>query len=222
VRSRRLLPIAAWCFVRLGKCRISDYCDDIIFATYFTSKIAENAIVGTYQWANATAIAGLMIAVMSPIVGAIADNGGYHKRWLLFFTGICIISSALLWFAYPESEAVYFTLACVIVGTIGLETGIVFYNSFLPTLVSRNYIGRVSGWGWGCGYLGGIVALSIALFCFLKTDFAWLAIESRQIRICGPLVAIWFLLFSLPFFFPRPEYQYTKATFEISGCQRVS
>lgn len=173
-----------------------------IFSTYFTTHIAANQIVGTYQWANATSLAGLIIALTSPLFGAIADYGGHHKMWLLSFTLISIVSTALLWFAYPTAHFVYFTLTCVVVGTIGYEVAQVFYNAYLVDLAPKNYLGRISGWGWGAGYIGGIIALSIALFVFVKPKFPWLDTETAaQIRICGPFVACWYGLFALPFLF---------------------
>lgn len=205
-QANRIRNIIAWCMYDWASSSYSVIVVTFIFATYFTKSIAANPIDGTYQWANATSIAGIIIAVTSPIVGAVADHGGHHKRWLLFFSIICIISSALLWFAYPASSAIYTTLACVIAGTVGFEVALVFYNAYLPYLVSKSYLGRVSGWGWGTGYFGGIVALTMALFVFVKAQHSWINTETaEQVRICGPFVALWYLLFSLPLFFWVPD-----------------
>lgn len=193
--------IVSWCLYDWAAASFSIIVTTFIFATYFTTSLAANKIIGTYQWANATSLAGVIIALTSPLFGAIADHGGHHKRWLLFFTALCIISSALLWFAYPSLNAVYFTLTCVVLGTIGLEVALVFYNAFLPHIAPKAYLGRISGWGWGAGYLGGIIALTIALVVFVRTKIPLDTQTAEQIRICGPFVAIWYLLFSLPFFF---------------------
>lgn len=151
---------------------------------------------------------------MSPLVGAIADYGGRHKRWLFVFTFVAVISSALLWFAYPHANYVYYTLTCVVIGTIAYEVAQVFYNAFLPTLAPKEYLGRISGIGWGCGYLGGILALSIALIFFVKTKFLWLDKTTfEQIRICGPFVALWYGLFALPFFLYVPRLVTTTLPF---------
>lgn len=198
--------IIAWCLYDWACASFSIIVTTFIFATYFTTKVAVNEIQGTYQWANATALAGIIIAFASPLFGAIADYGGYHKLWLFVFTCIAIISSALLWFAYPSPSSVYWTLTCFVLGTIGLEIAIVFYNAFLPTLVSTDYMGRVSGWGWGSGYFGGIVALSLALIFFVKKNSLGLDTQTaQQIRICGPYVALWYGLFSLPLFLFVPS-----------------
>ena len=76
----------------------------------------------------------------------------------------------------------------------------------MSTLGTKEYLGRISGWGWGSGYLGGILALSIALFVFVKADIPWLdPATAAQIRICGPFVALWYAVFSLPLFFLVPN-----------------
>lgn len=202
----RWKSIAAWCLYDWAAASFPIIVTTFIFATYFTTEVAENKIIGTFQWANAASLAGVIIALTSPLFGAIADHGGNHKRWLFVFTMVCLISTALLWFALPQKSSVYFTLTCVVFGTIGLEVGLVFYNAFLPFIVSNKYLGRVSGWGWGSGYLGGIVALSIVLFVFFNSNLSWLNPHTaEQIRICGPFVAVWFALFSLPMFFAVPN-----------------
>jgi MFS transporter, UMF1 family len=198
--------IAAWCLYDWSAAAFSIIVTTFIFATYFTTKVAANQIIGTYQWANATSLAGIIIALTSPLFGAIADHGGHHKRWLFFFTVVCIISTALLWFSYPAPSSVYYTLTCVVIGTVGFEVAFVFYNAFLPHLAPKDYLGRISGWGWGSGYLGGILALSIALFVFVEPKFSWLNSQTaEQVRICGPFVALWIAVFSLPLFLLAPD-----------------
>ena len=206
LKKKRGIALVAWCIYDWASASFPIIVTTFIFATYFTTRVAENSILGTYQWANATALAGLIIAISSPIFGAIADYSGHHKRWLCFFTILCIISTGLLWYAYPSVEYVTFTLACVVVGTIGLEISLVFYNAYLPSLVKPSHIGRLSGIGWGCGYIGGILALTLTLILFVKSTPTWLNTQtSEQIRICGPLAALWYALFSLPLFFFIPE-----------------
>jgi UMF1 family MFS transporter len=223
--STSTASVIAWCLYDWAAASYSIIVITFIFATYFTTKIAVNPIVGTYQWANAASLAGVMIAISSPLFGAIADYSGQHKRWLGVFTSLCIVSTALLWFSYPTPDSVYFTLACVVIGTVGFEVALVFYNAFLPHLTTKQYLGRVSGWGWGSGYFGGIVALSIALFVFVKPKFAWLNIETaEQIRICGPFVALWFAVFALPLFFFTHDVPSTKRPLPEAiglGCREL-
>lgn len=179
-----------------------------IFSTYFTEKVAINKIVGTHQWGDAIALAGLIIAITSPVFGAIADHEGRRKPWLFIFTLLCIVGSALLWTVHPHPNAAQWALTWVVVGTIGLEVGMVFYNAMLSDLAPESHTGRWSGWAWGIGYFGGLTALVIALFVFIKGDVSWLHLDtnsSEQIRIVGPFVALWFALFSWPLFVFTPD-----------------
>lgn len=205
--SKKSLPVlAAWCLYDWGCAAFPVIVTTFIFSTYFTTKVAANEISGTYLWANAMALAGVVIAFASPVFGAIADHSGREKRWLGFFTLMCLVSTALLWFAYPSVNYIFYTLGCVVVGTIGLEIALVFYNAFLPQISPQGYIGRVSGWAWGLGYMGGIVTLSIALFVFVKTPPLWLHVASAEpVRACALLVALWYGVFSLPLFLIVPD-----------------
>lgn len=206
MKKTNIPAIIAWCVYDWACASFSIIVITFIFSTYFTTHVAVNQIEGTYQWANATSISALIIAISSPVFGAIADRGGYHKRWLCVFTMLAVLSSSALWFAYPQHNAIYFTLACVVLGTVSYEIAQVFYNAFLPSLAPKNYLGRISGWGWGMGYLGGILALSIALFVFIKSNPSWLDPKTAaQVRICGPFVGLWYGLFALPLFFFVPN-----------------
>jgi UMF1 family MFS transporter len=216
--------IGAWCLYDWACASFSVLVTTFIFATYFTTKVAENAIVGTYQWANATALAGVIIALSSPLFGAIADHGGYHKRWLTFFSLVSMVSAGMLWFAYPQVGSVTITLTCVVFGTIGLEVALVFYNAFLAFIAQPVYLGRISGWGWGAGYLGGIVALTLALFFFIRGGIPLDTTSAAQIRICGPFVALWYLIFALPFLYLAPTIStQTKPLPEAvrAGCREL-
>lgn len=196
-----------------------------VFATYFTNRIAVNEIVGTYQWASATALAGIIIAILSPIFGAIADYSGKHKLWLFVLTSLCVVTTALLWFALPRAEYSFYALCLVVIGTITLELAMVFYNAFLPHIAPQSYLGRISGFAWGLGYFGGIVALSILLFVFINLKPSWLNVETdAQIRICGPLTAIWFAIFSLPLFICVPDTPSNQLSFKKAirrGCYEL-
>lgn len=179
-----------------------------VFAEYFTGQIAANSVVGTHQWGNAMALAGLVVAIASPLLGVFVDKCGQRKMWLGACTLVIIMSSALLWYAYPFTNYVEYTLTCVVFGTIALNISMVFYNALLPELVPPQYVGRLSGWGWGLGYFGGLVILIIALYGFIGTNLSWLNHDTyAQVRICGPLVAFWVLLFALPLVVLVPDKQ---------------
>ena len=145
--------------------------------------------------------------MVSPCVGAFADLGGHHKGWLGFFTYLGAIVTACLWFAYPGEQSVHLVLICVFIGNFSMEVSTVFYNAYLPQLAPPHYLGRISGWAWGCGYVGGILCLILSLVIFVEGDLGgWLAKDTfANVRAVALLVAAWILIFSLPFFLTVPQ-----------------
>ena len=162
-----------------------------IYSAFFTKVIAENEQVGTTMWANAIAISAIVVAVLSPILGAIADSGGYRKFFLILFTWICAIFSILLYF--PQSGDVFFALTLFVIANVSFEMGSVFCNSYLSDLSDKENSGSISGFAWGLGFTGGLIALFLSLFLFSELD----SVGIRKINI---LVGVWFLIFSIPTF----------------------
>lgn len=195
--------VIAWAFYDFANSSYFVVIFTFVFATYFTSHIAPNPILGTELWGYTISLSALLIALVSPVVGAIADFSGHHKSWLFFFTYLGVISTACLWFAYPDSHSIPLVLTCILISNFALEVGTVFYNSFLANLAPENYLGRISGWAWGCGYLGGLLCLILSLFVFVKGEFGglWFGTENfANIRAVTVFVALWISLFSLPLF----------------------
>jgi len=179
-----------------------------IFAAYFTRSVAADTIVGTAQWGYAIAFAGMIVAVLSPVLGAIADNEGRRKPWLGVLTLIVIISTYLLWFTKPSTAYVGWALTWVVIATIAFELAAVFYNAMLPDIAPRGYMGRVSGWAWGLGYAGGLMSLVVALFGFVEGGLTFFHLDTgaaEHIRITSPLVAVWFGVFAIPLFMYVPD-----------------
>ena len=172
-----------------------------IYGTFFTKVIAENEIVGTMLWSRGITITAIIVALLSPIMGAIADRGGYRKLYLIFWTWVSIIGALILWF--PVEGQVVFALTAFIIGNVGFEMGGVFCNAFLPEITTKKNIGRVSGYGWSVGYVGGLVALAIALLLFVNPDIPIFNLDKtahEHIRATNIMVAIWFAIFSIPTF----------------------
>ncbi len=190
-----------------------------IFAAYFTKAIAANVEIGTAQWGNMISLAGIVIAIGAPIFGAIADQAGRRKPWIAAFTVICIIACALLWYAKPGIDSVWFALSMGFLATIGAEFAFMFYSAMLPDLVPPEKLGRWSGWGWGLGYAGGLACLLVALFAFIQTDGLWLGLDkasSEPVRATFLLTAVWYALFSLPLFFLTKDTPSTKKSITSS------
>jgi MFS transporter, UMF1 family len=183
-----------------------------VFATYFSQAIAPDPVSGQAMWGWAMTGSGIAIALIAPVLGAIADAGGRRKPWLFGFTWTAIAGCFILWFARPDTDYILFALIAVALTNLAFETAQVFYNAMLPEVAGRERIGRISGWSWSLGYFGGIVCLTVVLFAFVQTEEPLLGLDPDQgehLRISGPLVGLWFLVFSLPLLFFTPDREAT-------------
>lgn len=187
-----------------------------IFSSYFVSRLAADPVAGQAAWGFAMFIAGLAIALLAPVLGAIADATGARKRWITFFAAIKISALLLLWFAVPGS-ALWLPMLCIIIAMIAAEFSIVFNDSMMPRLIAKEDIGRVSNIAWGLGYLGGLVVL-FSVLLLLAGDpvsgktllgitplFGLDATQGEDARITGPYAALWYLVFILPMFLFTPD-----------------
>jgi UMF1 family MFS transporter len=197
--------IFSWCLYDWANSAFSTVIITFVFSVFFTRGMIGDETLGAAQWGYAIGLSGICIAILGPVLGAIADHSGARKTWVFWLSMLCIAASALLWFAQPVAghANIVFTLTCVIVANIGYELSQVFYNAMLPHIAPRHLIGRVSGWGWGVGYLGGIGALALALFGLVGVGdmepwFGITGADSANVRASGPLTALWFLAFMLP------------------------
>lgn len=157
-----------------------------LYAIYFKETVNQNAAQGDLYWGLGTSISMLITAFISPILGAVADYSSTKKRFLAFFTFVCIVSTLLLYFVGPGD--VMLGLILLITGNIGFEAGLIFYDSFLPEITRPKNFGRVSGYGFAMGYLGSLSSLLILL------PF----IQMELIRESFPVAALFFLVFALP------------------------
>src|ERR1700686_4277133 len=141
-----------------------------VFAPYFATHVAPDPASGQALWGFAPAAAGLMIALMSPVLGAIADASGRRKPWIAAFGAMLVIGAALMWFGRPgEPSVIAPLLLAYAIATIGVEFATVFNNAMMPSLVPPDKIGGLSGTGWATGYVGGILSLILVLG-FLAAD----------------------------------------------------
>jgi UMF1 family MFS transporter len=190
-----------------------------VFAPYFASFVAPDPASGQALWGFATAAAGLAIALLSPILGAIADASGRRKPWIAGFGCLLVIGSSLMWFGKPGDPSVIpALLLSYAIASVGVEFATVFNNAMMPTLVPPEKIGRLSGTGWATGYVGGIFSLVLVLG-FLAANpqtgrtlfglmplFGLDPVTHAGDRISGPLTGIWFIIFVLPMFLLTPDY----------------
>jgi UMF1 family MFS transporter len=179
-----------------------------VFAAYFSQAVASNPIDGTAQWGLAVGLSGVVIAVLSPIMGAIADVGGPRKPWLAGFTGLCAVATGLLWLVEPDPSFVLLALVLIFVANSALGLCDAFYNAMLPDLASSRTLGRWSGRGWAIGYIAGIVALLLLYFGVINRDPAPFGLDAESaepVRLVGPVIALWLVVFSLPLFLVTPD-----------------
>ena len=179
-----------------------------IFPAYFQQAVIKDDVVGQTLWGYTIAGSGLAVAILAPMLGAIADARGGRKPWIFAFTLLCIIGTGLLWFAEPSLAWIGFSLVCVAIANIGFEFGVVFNNAMLPDIVPEERLGRLSGWAWGLGYGGGLAALLVALVFFIWPETVPFGLDkdaAEHVRILGPLVAVWLAVFSIPLFLFTPD-----------------
>jgi UMF1 family MFS transporter len=175
-----------------------------VFAAYFTRGVAETPEAGTAQWGLMLSLSGIALAVLAPVLGAIADQGGGRKPWLAGFTAIAVVCAAGLWWIEPDPRFLLPALLLVALGNTAFEFGQVFVNAMLPQIAPASHLGRLSGWAGGLGYAGGLVCLALCLALFVMPELPLFGLDrdrAEDVRATGPFVALWFALFALPLFF---------------------
>lgn len=192
LKEKNSREIISWSFYDFANQPYTTLIITFIYSAFFVNYIAPNETNGTFLWANAISITAICVGILSPILGAFADSGGYRKFFLIFFTILCSIFTALLYI--PDSGDVFLALVLVILSNIAYELGTVFSNSYLIDLSNNKNVGRISGTAWGLGFVGGLIALFCAL-TFFDVNIP------NDIKLINIFVAIWFLFFSLPAFF---------------------
>jgi UMF1 family MFS transporter len=193
--------IWSWAFYDFANSPYTTLVVTFIYAVYFTEVIASDTITGTALWSRGMTATYLVVALLSPILGAVADRGGYRKLFLLVATVGCILGTSMLYGILPGQ--IGRALTWFILSNVCFEMGMVFYNAFLPDIAPRERIGWVSGFGWALGYAGGLAALVIALVALVMPETPWFGFSKEageNIRATNLLVAAWFAVFCLPIF----------------------
>ncbi len=193
--------ILGWCFYDFANSSFTTIVVTFIYSAFFADYIVGNSSLGQIYWGNAVTICAIIIAILSPIMGAIADQGGLRKTFLFFWTIVCIIFSVLLYF--PQKGDIYFALVVFIIANIAFEMGCVFCNAYVPSLTTKENMGKISGYGYAFGYLGGLLALVVGLVTIALPEQPMFGITTQNgqnFRSMNLLVGIWFFIFSIPTF----------------------
>ncbi|MAF20959.1 MAG: hypothetical protein CMI55_04840 [Parcubacteria group bacterium] len=175
-----------------------------IFSTYFAKQIAPNPVLGQSYWGWTIGITGLVVALIGPLLGTIADKKNYTEFFIKIFTIICISLTCLLWFSKPSEKYLIYTLFIVGLANIFYELSLIFYNSTLKKISESDNLGKSSGFSFALGYIGGIIVLIICITIFIDNDslpFGLSKENSENVRATSILVAFWYLIFSMPFLF---------------------
>ena len=175
-----------------------------IFSTYFAKQIAPNPVLGQSYWGWTIGFTGVVVAIIGPLLGTIADKKNYTEFFIKIFTIICISLTCLLWFSKPSEKYLIYTLFIVGLANIFYELSLIFYNSTLKKISESNNLGKSSGFSFALGYIGGIIVLIICITIFIDNDslpFGLSKENSENVRATSILVAFWYLIFSMPFLF---------------------
>ncbi|WP_341864272.1 MFS transporter [Gymnodinialimonas sp. 57CJ19] len=182
-----------------------------IFGPYVNELLGDGTQAQT-AWGYGVGIAGFLIAISAPFLGAMADLSGRRMPFIRLFSVMYFVGAYGLWWAAPGDFNLLLTLIFFAIGLIGMEFATIFTNAMLPSLGPKEDIGRISGSGFAWGYVGGLVALVLMLFFFAESaetgttllgiePILGLDAEAREgTRAVGPLTAIWFAIGMIPFF----------------------
>ncbi|MEO6789619.1 MAG: MFS transporter, partial [Ornithinibacter sp.] len=198
--KRRILAWGMWDW---GSQPFNTVITTFVFAVYITSKSFGNTNYTSTALAISTAIAGLFVALLAPVLGQNSDRSGRTVRNLRRQTWLLAGLSASLFFVRPEPAFLWLGLVLLAVGSVVSEIAGVNYNATIEQVAGPRTVGRVSGFGWGMGYLGGILVLLLIYFLFIQPDVGLFGItgkDSLDIRVSMLVCGVWTLLFTIPAF----------------------
>lgn len=187
--------VGAWALYDFANSVFPAVITAVVFVIYFTTTVVGNeAGEGDKWWGFAVSLSALIVALSAPLLGAIADRAGVRKKFMAFYVAMCV--SAVAMFTTLGPGTIVAGVILFVIANVGFESSLVFYNAYLPDIVPAEKQGRVSGLGFGVGYVGSAIGLLLALpFARTNIDIVWI------------MVTVFFVLFSLPAFkyLPRDE-----------------
>ncbi|MEM6709474.1 MAG: MFS transporter [Pseudomonadota bacterium] len=209
-----------------------------LFAPYFSGTVVGDPVRGQSLLGGANSLAGLIVALGAPFLGAIADKNGRRKPWILVLVVLAVPGLLLFWYTtppgvdgvVPEASVIAVTLIAMVVVSVALDFSAVFHNAMLPSTAPAAKVGEVSGLAIALGNAAGVLLMLTVLYAFALPgtfDAAWLPAEplfgldktaSEHNRVVGPIVGVWLLVFSLPLFLFTPE---TSAGLPIRAAARA-
>lgn len=214
--------IFSWCMYDFANSAYTTLIITVAYSVYFTNAVVGNEEkLGDYYWGLTLLISNALVAVTTPILGSIADLSASKKKFMIVYALMAVAFTGMLFFVKPGM--ILLGMVFVILSNVGFEGGNAFYNAFLPELAPESRLGRISGYGWALGYVGGLISLAT---CFHFISAGWQTPEALlNYRFSFLLVAAHYLLFALPaFIFLRersvPKVQARTVEFITLGWQR--
>lgn len=211
-------PVLAWASWDWGSAAFNAVMITFVFTVYLTSDPfgGEDRASEVLGWG--LAIAGVLIALLAPVTGQRSDSGGRRKLWLGVNTLLVAVLTALCFFVFPRPELLIPGVALIALASIFFEFAGVNYNAMLTQISTPRSIGKISGFGWAMGYVGGIIALVIVLLAFVQPVVDWFGsttADGLNIRLVAVFSALWFLAFALPVMFAVPEVPRQRSTSQL-------
>lgn len=202
-------PVVAWGLWDWGGSAFNAVVTTFVFTVYLTT----DGLFGTPSGVSAAlgwslAAAGVVVAAIAPLTGRRADLGGRRRLWLGVHSAVVVVCILLMFFVRPDPAYLWLGLGLLAVGTVFFEFASVNYNAMLAQVSTRASIGRVSGFGWGMGYVGGIVLLLIVYFGFISPEVGLFGVtgeDGLDVRVSILLAGVWFAVFALPVLVAVPE-----------------
>lgn len=179
-----------------------------IFPIYITSAAFGPEEDTSRALGLAATFAGIAVALVAPVFGRRSDEAGRRKFWLLINTLLLAGVMASLYFIEPTAEMLWLGLIIFSFGGFVQEIAFINYYAMLKQVTTASNIGKISGFAWGLGYIGGIVLLLVSLVGFIQTDTPWFGIpteDALNVRSVFLFSAVWFIVFSIPLFVTVPE-----------------
>ena len=179
-----------------------------IFPIYITSAAFGPEEDTSRALGLAATLAGIAVALVAPVFGRRSDEAGRRKFWLLINTLLLAGVMASLYFIEPTAEMLWLGLVIFSIGGFVQEIAFINYYAMLRQVTTPSNIGKISGFAWGLGYIGGIILLLVSLVGFIQTDTPWFGIpteDALNVRSVFLFSAIWFIVFSIPLFLVVPE-----------------
>jgi UMF1 family MFS transporter len=194
-------PVLAWAFYDWANSAFATTVMAVLFPAFFRSywSVGGDPTLATSRLGFANGAAGFLVAILAPVLGAIADRGGQRRRFLIAWSLVGIVGTAALWSV--ERGDWWGAVLCFVAGTVGFAASNVFYDSLLLDVAAPRELDRVSAFGYALGYLGGGVLLAVNVLMTFRPAWFGLADAATAVRAAFVTVAVWWFVFMLPLAF---------------------